>query len=286
MASLINFDKLLTAWHEAGMPDEPIGSVARDATAAIKRITAGHRALMANRDATRREIIERLVSGEIDFRTAVVEEYALATVGIEGRERLLSLYRAGADLARTQAHKKLAALGDRLITEHLAPAHAELVETVAKNAAAVEGIEDDATAIKAGGKVRDAWGRISDAEAKRKALTAVSSILRQERIVTPVPDDIDTVFLQYRYPDRRPPVVIGGRRQHPVRVLVALVESGAEPGIYTTAQAREYALAHEAALRAQGEPSRPVRRRSREESRARADLAETLITGGPGGTAA
>lgn len=241
--------KLVDAWREAGMTAEPIGSIAADADELLKRLSREYRSLLEDRAAARTRIIEQLANGEIDMQSAVLAEHATASAGPEQRERIGLLHRAAVGVVCAQAHAKLAALGDRLITDHLAPAYAELVETVAKNAATVEGIETDAAAVKAGPKVREAWGRIADAETRMQALRTVSRVLRSDRIVTPTPDRLDAVFLSEAHPERRPPQL---GHHHPVRRLIAIVGAGVEPGIYTAGQAAEYMAAHEASFRRGG----------------------------------
>lgn len=177
----------------------------------------------------------RLASGEATFDEAIdAERTAPGTPA--GRARAEHVYVNAQQALRAQVTRELRALGDRLITDHLRPAHDEIVAEVAELAPLVVGIEDDATAIASSPRACEAWARLIVLVDRRRHLQVVrrrvGSVLPRLR----APHLAEHGDNAYAHPDRVPSRL---NRLNPARALVALVESGAEPGFYTTAEVED-----------------------------------------------
>lgn len=223
------------SWAAAGLPADPVGAIASTAAGRLHDLADEYRQLRA--DDNERDIVRRLASGEITLAGAVTEHHASAS-GHHQAHRAAQLRRAAIETVCNTAHRQLCALGDKLITGHLAPAHAEIIALVAKHAPEVEGIGTDIDVVRAGGKARSAWGLLADAVEQRSQVTKALRALTAAGVLPPLADSIDPAHRTYGRPDLKPR---GLARSHPIRHLVTLVAAGMEPGVYTADEAAERA---------------------------------------------
>ena len=223
---------LLTAWESAGLDSKRIGPIIRRAEERVRSLSAQRRAW--DMPANRAGIIEALAMGEIDLIAAVLAEHAAAGAGPTQKERGHRLYRDAVNRVCNTAQAELAAIGDALILEHLAPAHDDVIATVTEVAPLVTDIADDAAGAAADPKRRAAWGKLTDAVVEREQLLAAMGALMRSKAIPALPESIASEYRTMRHPELKPR---GLSRLHRVHRLIALVDAGTEPGIYTATQA-------------------------------------------------
>lgn len=144
--------------------------------------------------------------------------------------------------------------GDALITKHLAPAYAALVDEARQLAPHVDGITTEPDAMRAAPAVRDAWARLIFLATRRRLLCALARRLRREAILTA--SRAGALEAEYEY--RRPELAASDR--HDVPSLVALVTSDADPALLTAAEVDELEAARTEPIRQPKKPTPIVRR--------------------------
>jgi hypothetical protein len=151
--------------------------------------------------------------------------------------------------ALRSATRELREIGDRLITEDLAPAWLAIREEAASLIPLTKGLTGDADALRptTSTAAREAWVRLSDLDAQREALEALLRTIISDGVVPTVPrEHVDGwPWRRYARPDRVPPwptgvrvVVNASHRPDAAVVLRSIVvdEHDQQPGFYTSTE--------------------------------------------------
>lgn len=245
---------------DAGLDDGPIAAIVAAALADLDRVVA-ERAAYEDRG-ERHSLIRSVADGTLTVTDAAVRFAAVASG--EVRKFTAELAEGAALHIRTRAGQELAAIGDGLITEHLAPVHDDAVATYNRLLPAVVGIWTDDEAMAARDDARAAWAELCDTETRRAASVDLVRRLSLCQVrATTLPDTIDDRYRFYRHPDRVPggnddigDAIVSTRypgsstgtyrplnEAHPVRRFAAVLAADAGPGIYTARLATEHATA-------------------------------------------
>ena len=230
---------ILEQWEAARLDPAPITATIDTAHQNLKRLSEQFRALKDNAETARSTIVGRLAAGELTLIEALLERHALG-IGTEQRQMVIDLDRAAQARVRRTATAEFQTLGDQLITDHLGPAAATIYADVAKLAPVVDGINNNDEAFAAGPKVREAWGRLHDADQRLSAIQKIRRTLGGKQILPRLDARIDGSYLRFVRPDLAPPAKVRGQLVDPVRHLVNQTVSEAGPGIYTVAEAVEH----------------------------------------------
>lgn len=227
---------LCNTWRDLGLATsvlEPLETFV-DREAAMK---AEFEAVMADDD----DYYAKVAAGDLSLAEALAAERRSARTE-EGRARVRSVYSSARDALLRQVSRTLRELGDSLVSEHLGPAHAAIIDEASGLLDAVEGVEEDGDAIKASPKTREAWARLTVLAEKRAAI--VQALRDLSRVLPPLVKDDGRgrpPTRLFRQPELLPPS--RALKGHPARVLAKLIQSGAQPGIYTAAEVAEHRVA-------------------------------------------
>lgn len=224
--------KLAAAWASAGL-DETIGELIARAFERARDIADEYTAATDGAALTRAEIIANLAAGKMSVAEALETERR-QTARAEDTNRARELRTLGRSAVFRGVSRTLHDLEP--IRTHLAPAHQEIIDAATPLVPLIDGIDDDATAIAATPKVRDAWARLTALSSRRALLLDVRRLLGRNRIVDRHDDNVPAEFIVYARPDRLPP-----RRDLKAlpgaRYIAALIASGSQPGMYTADEA-------------------------------------------------
>jgi hypothetical protein len=182
-------------------------------------------------------IVDALADGSMSLDDVVVVVSQASAIG-GVREALVD--RVGVRILR-EAVRELEALGDRLITDHIRPAHDAVVDELTRLVSKVDGVVDDPSAIRAGKPTAEAWRRATELEGwvglLRHAAPGFLPSVDARR-------DLDE-FRFWRDPMARPKP----SAKNATRRLLDAIAAGAGPTFHTAGEVHDLTVAHDHAER-------------------------------------
>jgi hypothetical protein len=214
--------------------DHDLAGIAAALYAGTARVTAQIDDLLDDSAEVRIRSYLAWADGDLDAAAIVGREALNLTTG-EGRDIVIRMRRAGLAAVEARATYSVRGQGETLFAR-MQDRDADLLEQVETNAPAIDGIVTAQQAMDASPKARTAWGAIADAIRGRSALAHAYRTLQSVKAV-PTIRGLDERRLHYRDPLALDDIIRRGDMD-PIRRIIAEIEVGARPGLYSAAEAQ------------------------------------------------
>jgi hypothetical protein len=230
--------KLVAALDAGGIDFTDVAEIGQQAIAGHNRIKLDQARFTEDSASAVTAALVRWADGEGSLGE-VVNVTTLNAASAAGRVELERLCRAGREAVETRATRAIRALGPDLFTA-MKDRDAELVDIIAAQVAALDGIEGAEEAMTSSLETRTAWGVAHEAVTARAGLTKATGLLRSCRAIPGgehrATDDIDGRYLALEHPFRWPE---GERKpKHLVLSTLAEIKAGCGPWLASIDEAR------------------------------------------------
>lgn len=206
------------AWAAAGLDPGPLDDAYGPAVDRYRALQSERRDFMAAAEATDNQIVARLTGGELTLAEAVAQRQAAGTYK-SGREAGRILFDKATRRLRSDAQTALRRIGAELAAT-LAAAHDQAVTDLAELLPKVDGIDNDAAAITATPKVREAWARATTLAEQVDRYRDLHRQLTTVGAIAAAPADAEVHAEFYARPDQLPAARFVADL-HPARRLAA-----------------------------------------------------------------